>query len=272
MLSTRLLTSLAVGVTIFSIGFLYALYTPKIYQATGVVEMLSHGDNPITAERGLEAFQLPELAVGVDKRLNDTERLHLLAPYKAMTFDGQLRPASSILLAFSDFQQLRDTLMIRVSFEHPDPIVAATACNLYMKEYIDYWLIKEIDKSMKAVEALRVRADTAKQRVEAIEIDLANIWEKRANAKPEEEQTLDIKYNELLETLKTEQEAFRKLIEEMTQEKAMVRLGSAKVRILEEAKIPTTHIRPNIPLWTAFSALTGLLSALLCYRLMRSAR
>ena len=69
------------------------------------------------------------------------------------------------------------SLMVNFAFSHPDPIVAAEVSNLFAKEFIDYNLKLNIDGSMKAVEDLRIRADQQKDRVEELELKLAEYRE-----------------------------------------------------------------------------------------------
>ncbi|MGJ8638080.1 MAG: hypothetical protein ACSHYA_01690 [Opitutaceae bacterium] len=268
--STRFLFSAAVGITIFSIGFIYALYSPKVYRATGIVQVLSELDEPQTLERELDVFRSAKIAHGIDQRLLDEERRQLLLPYQGMKPDDQLSPTSSVLLAFSKFQPIRDSQMIRIRFDHPDPAMAANICNLYMKEFINYWLKTSIDASMRVVEAQRIRCDQLKERVEAAEENLEMMREERSKAAPEQIEALDQKQNELLKTLETERETFKKAVEEMTKQKARVNLTSPRVRIVEQAEIPTVPVSPNIPLWTTLSILAGLLGFGLSFRLTQN--
>ncbi|MGJ8651810.1 MAG: hypothetical protein ACSHX8_00920 [Opitutaceae bacterium] len=269
--STRLLASLAIGITIFAIGFLFAINSPKIYEATGIVQIYD-GDgieDPITIEQGLEVFNSLELANDVANRLvKDIEdgRLKTLLPEIHQA--EKVKPSSEALVANSHFSQIRDSNAIRVSYESCDPEIAAYLCNAYMRSFINYWLKKDIDERMKKIEDQRIQADRAKERVEKAEMNLAKIIEARSKAEPDAIEALDQQYETLLEILKKEQEAFEKLVKEMTQEKAMVRLSYAKARIVEAAEVPETHIRPNLLLWSLYSAITGLFGALTCFKLM----
>ena len=71
----------------------------------------------------------------------------------------------------------RMSLMIGVAYTHPDPVIAARVANLFADEFINYNLTLNIDGSMKAVEDLRIRADQQKERVEELELKLAEYRE-----------------------------------------------------------------------------------------------
>ena len=73
------------------------------------------------------------------------------------------------------------SLMINVAYSHPYPDVAAEVANLFAQEYIDYNLKLNIDASMKDVEDLRIRADQQEDRVEELDMKLAE-YRERNNA------------------------------------------------------------------------------------------
>lgn len=68
--------------------------------------------------------------------------------------------------------------MVNVAYTHPEPEIAADVANLFAEEFINYNLTENIDASMVAVEGLRIRADQQKERVEEIELKLAEYREK----------------------------------------------------------------------------------------------
>ena len=70
------------------------------------------------------------------------------------------------------------SLMVNIAYSHPDPIIASRVANLFAEEFINHNLTKSIDAAMKAVEDLRVRADQQRERVEELELKLAEYREK----------------------------------------------------------------------------------------------
>jgi capsular exopolysaccharide synthesis family protein len=113
----------------------------------------------------------------VEQRLQDEMRERFMAPYTdALSLSGPLTPLE-ILGRNRKIVPRRMSLMITIAYSHPDPIVAAEVSNLFAKEFIDYNLKLNIDGSMKAVEDLRIRANQQKERVEELELKLAEYRE-----------------------------------------------------------------------------------------------
>jgi capsular exopolysaccharide synthesis family protein len=100
-----------------------------------------------------------------------------MAPYSdALSLSGPLSPVE-VLGRNRGISQQRGSLMVNIAYTHPDPIIAADVANLFAKEYIDHNLKLNIDGSMKAVEDLRIRADQQKERVEELDLKLAEYRE-----------------------------------------------------------------------------------------------
>jgi capsular exopolysaccharide synthesis family protein len=113
----------------------------------------------------------------VEKRLQDDERERFMAPYTdTLSLSGPLSPVE-ILGKNRKVMPQRMSLMIGVGYTHPDPIIAARVANLFADEFINYNLTLNIDSSMKAVEDLRIRADQQKERVEELELKMAEYRE-----------------------------------------------------------------------------------------------
>ena len=104
-------------------------------------------------------------------------RERFMAPYMdTLSFSGPLTPLE-VLAKNRKVIPRRMSLMINLAYSHPDPFIAAEVANLFAKEFIDYNLKLNIDGSMKAVEDLRIRADQQKDRVEELELKLAEYRE-----------------------------------------------------------------------------------------------
>jgi succinoglycan biosynthesis transport protein ExoP len=125
----------------------------------------------------LNVFESATIIYGVEKRLRGDMVKRFMAPYSnTISFGGPLTPIE-VLGRNRQIIPQRMSLMVNVAYTHPDPLVAAEVANLFAKEYIDYNLKLNIDGSMKAVEDLRVRADQQKERVEALDMKLAEYRE-----------------------------------------------------------------------------------------------
>ena len=176
---------------IFSGSILYTFNKTKVYTAVAMVQLL-RDDPSAMASAELEPNQIrsaedlnTQISVlnsgtivrGVERRLQDDERERFMAPYAdALSFTGPLSPAE-LLGKNRKVMPQRMSLMIGVGYTHPDPIIAARVANLFADEFINYNLTLNIDGSMKAVEDLRIRADQQKERVEELELKMAEYRE-----------------------------------------------------------------------------------------------
>lgn len=177
---------------IFSGSILYTFNKTKVYTAVAQVQLFRDDSSALgnTVEmeqnqiRGAEdlntqisVLESSSIIKGVEQRLQDEMRERFMAPYTdALSLSGPLTPLE-ILGRNRKVMPRRMSLMINVAYSHPDPIVAAEVANLFAKEFIDYNLKLNIDGSMKAVEDLRIRADQQKERVEELELKLAEYRE-----------------------------------------------------------------------------------------------
>jgi capsular exopolysaccharide synthesis family protein len=178
---------------IFSGSILYTFNKTKIFTAVATMQVLR--DDPTAIEEGqeLEPNQIrsaedlnTQISVlnsgaiikGVHQRLQDSELKRFMAPYTdAFSLTGALSPIE-ILGKYRRVIPQRMSLMVNIAYSHPDPIIASRVANLFAEEYINHNLTKSIDASMKAVEDLRVRADQQRERVEELELKLAEYREK----------------------------------------------------------------------------------------------
>ena len=180
---------------IFSGSILYTFNKTKVYTAVSQVQLFRDDASALGAiGQGTEMEQnqilsaedlntqisvMESLSIikGVEQRLQDELRLRFMAPYEdILSWSGPLTPLE-ILAKNRKIIPRRMSLMVNFAFSHPDPIVAAEVSNLFAKEFIDYNLKLNIDGSMKAVEDLRIRADQQKDRVEELELKLAEYRE-----------------------------------------------------------------------------------------------
>ena len=180
---------------IFSGSILYTFNKTKVYTAVSQVQLFRDDASALGAiGQGTEMEQnqilsaedlntqisvMESLSIiqGVEQRLQDELRLRFMAPYEdTLSLSGPLTPLE-ILAKNRKIIPRRLSLMVNFTYSHPDPFVAAEVSNLFAKEFIDYNLKLNIDGSMKAVEDLRIRADQQKDRVEELELKLAEYRE-----------------------------------------------------------------------------------------------
>jgi len=176
---------------IFSGSILYTFNKTKVYTAVAMVQLLRDDPSAMaSAEMEMNQIRSSEdlntqisvlnsgaIVLGVERRLQDDERERFMAPYAdVLSFTGPLTP-TQMLAENRKIMPQRGTLMIGVGYDHPDPVIAARVANLFADEFINYNLTLNIDGSMKAVEDLRIRADQQKERVEELELKMAEYRE-----------------------------------------------------------------------------------------------
>ena len=176
---------------IFSGSIPYTFNKTKVYTAVAMVQLLRDDPSAMaSAEMEMNQIRSSEdlntqisvlnsgaIVLGVERRLQDDERERFMAPYAdVLSFTGPLTP-TQMLAENRKILPQRGTLMIGVGYDHPDPVIAARVANLFADEFINYNLTLNIDGSMKAVEDLRIRADQQKERVEELELKMAEYRE-----------------------------------------------------------------------------------------------
>lgn len=181
---------------IFSGSVLYTFNKTKVYTAASTVQLFRDDPSPLGEIPEMDQSQIRSaedlntqisllesgtIIKGVEQRLQDDMRKRFMAPYTdALSLRGPLTP-TEVLARNRKIIPRRMSLMVNIAYSHPDPIVAAEVANLFANEYIAYNLKLNIDQSMEAVEDLRIRADAQKDRVEELEMKLAD-YRERENA------------------------------------------------------------------------------------------
>ncbi len=181
---------------IFSGSILYTFNKTKVYTALAQVQMLR--DDPTAMASGAEmdpnqirsaedlntqlsVLKSSSIILGVEQRLQEDERKQFMAPYTdVLSLSGPLN-ASQILGKNRNIIPQRMSLMVNVAYTHPDPVMAARIANLFAEEFINYNLKRNIEATMKAIEDLRSRAEQQEDRVEELELKLAN-YRKKTNS------------------------------------------------------------------------------------------
>jgi len=177
---------------IFSGSILYTFNKTKVYTAVAQVQLFREDPSALGATNEIDSstirsaedlntqisiLESSAIIKGVELRLQDEMRERFMAPYTdALSLSGPLSPLE-VLGRNRKIIPRRMSLMINVAYSHPDPIVAAEVANLFAKEFIDYNLKLNIDNSMKNVEDLRIRAEQQEERVEELELKLAEYRE-----------------------------------------------------------------------------------------------
>ena len=177
---------------IFLGSILYTFNKTKLYTAYATIELLRDDPTVMSTASNLEQNEIRSaedlnthisklesisIIQGVEKRFQEDELAQFMAPYKGtFSFSGPLT-AFEILSMNRKIIPRRMSLMVNIAYTHPNPVMAAKIANLFGDEYINTMLSQNIDASMKAVEDLRKRAEQKKNRVEELELKLAEYRE-----------------------------------------------------------------------------------------------
>ena len=169
---------------IFTAAVLYALNKTPEYESTATLQVLrgfSPTDIPGTTNSNdvvtnLEDFntrvQLMEsagVASAVAERLKPDERQRFMAPFEGGINLGPVPTVDQRLMQRRVVTPVRMSLMIMVTFMHPDKEVAAQIANYFAEEFIASNQRTNADASMKLVEDLQMRGEQQKKTVEELQ-------------------------------------------------------------------------------------------------------
>jgi len=178
---------------IFSGAVLYTINKTPVYTAFARVQILREDpsamqtqevdvSNVVRSEEDLRTqislMQSSTIVEGVKQRLDDEERERFMAPYRDSFTLGEKLTAEEVLARNRKIAPERSSLIVNVGFKHPDPTIAANIAQYFAEEFQQYNLNQNIDTSMKAVEDLRIRAEQQREKVEELEMKLAEYREK----------------------------------------------------------------------------------------------
>ena len=185
---------LIVAFFIILIGsILYTVTKTKVYTAVATVQLLR--DDPTPMQMAEEVYtpnqilnsedfntqisilQSLKIIRKVEQRLKADELEQFMAPYSNAKISGVVMTTAEVLSKNRKIVPQRLSLIIGISYTHPDPVMAAKIANLFAEEFRDHNLKLNIEGSIKAVELLRVRADQQRERVEELELQLAEYRE-----------------------------------------------------------------------------------------------
>ncbi len=169
---------------VFSLAIVYTLTQTPIYRATATVNILRQEAKPVNMMGDIgdeirifstEDFntQVQILSSGriierVAERITGEEMRRFMAPYEKGGAGDPLTPIE-VLGRNRSVAPIRMSLVVGVSYSHPDREIAARVANYFAEEYIDSNLRTRIEESMRTVEDLQSRAEQQRQKVEEVE-------------------------------------------------------------------------------------------------------
>ena len=179
MLRERIWYVVVVFLVIFSSVLVYTFSRTKMYESVASVQVFRSGttvmqvqavmDTDIRSAEDLNTqvkiLESGAIIQNVADRLTGDNLRRFMAPYEKGDSSDPILPTQIIYKNRKIIPQ-RLSLVLQVSYEHPDPLFAAQVANLFIDEFITYNARIRIDESMKAVEDLHARADDQRKKVD----------------------------------------------------------------------------------------------------------
>jgi capsular exopolysaccharide synthesis family protein len=194
---------------IFTACVLYALNKTPVYTSAATVQVLREKQEvlpgPVDTENRVAStedfntrvrlMESMTIANAVADRLRDQDRKNFMAPYENAFSLGPPLTIQQRLLEGRSVEPMRQSLMIAVSFTHPNKEIAAEVANYFAEEFIANNERINADTAMKLVDDLNQRASQQRRRVEEISTSLNDMIRKYGDVALDKEN--DIKSAEL---------------------------------------------------------------------------
>lgn len=202
------------GVALFSVS------QQNLYQTSAKVHILRdemeifEGPDvyPNTIQSGddfntqLQVLRSGDLVTRVAERIRGEREEQLVGPYRITNASAS---ATEILASNLKVRPVRQTFVVEVGFEHPDPSIARDVSNFYAEEFINYNVRLNIDTAMSMVEDLRVRVENQRERVEEIRNEIADYTERTGRLSLEEANNIERSALQQMNSQKVAAEAAR---------------------------------------------------------------
>jgi Mrp family chromosome partitioning ATPase len=196
-LRERIWYVVVVFLVVFSSAVIYTLSQPKIYRSSTTVQLFRSGPNLVPGVkimeddiRGIEdlntqikVLESTRVIKRVADRIASDDLKSFLAPYEKTTAD--LAFVSDILALNRKIVQSRLSLVVSVTYDHPDRLVAAKVANYFAEEYLannsqirveesndaDRQLNRKVDEQRKVVEVLSNQLQEYKEKKSMVSLD-----------------------------------------------------------------------------------------------------
>ena len=271
---------------IFSGGLLYTFNQTKTYKAVGSIRLLDGmptsririddllpkselllkpievttlTDQESEIQTEIELFTSQSLGRLVERRLSDDLHKRFITPYQSSAL---LTPLTihEILMANRKIERIGDSTLLEVSYIHPDPMIAAHVAMLFMEEYINDQLTREIDAYMVLVESLLIRVESLNKQISRYEQKLSQLKLKEANGA--ETQSLDL-------ALKQSIQMCGMLNRAIEEGKLRITMTEAYAEVIDKPYPPLYHYKANVIRNLSTSLSASLFVAFMFLRLTR---
>jgi capsular exopolysaccharide family len=168
-----------VFLVVFSSALVYTFSQTKIYESTASVQILRQDPRVMQTEavidttvRSMEDLNTivkvmeSQLIIDrVNQRITGEDLRQFMAPYEKGRWGDPLTPRE-VLGLNRRITPLRLSLVVAVTYRHPDPIIAARIANMFVDELIQWNSRVRIDDTIRGVEDLQIRVEQQRKRVE----------------------------------------------------------------------------------------------------------
>jgi len=189
-LRERIWYVVVVFLVVFSSALVYTLGQTKIYRSSSTVQIFRRDPNVIQMQQVMDndirsaedlntqikVLESSSIIRRVAERITGDELRSFLAPYEKTSADTAF--VADILAKNRKVVQTRLSLIVNITYDHPDRFVAAKISNLFADAYLEHNTRIRIDDSRNAYDALNVTVDDQRKKVDQLADQLQAYKEK----------------------------------------------------------------------------------------------
>jgi len=252
-LRERIWYVIVVFLVVFSSALVFTMGQTKIYRSSATVQIFRRDPNPMQVQqvmdndiRGAEdintqikVLESNTIIKKVAERITGEELRAFIAPYERNVSDALI--ATDLLALNRKIIQTRLSLIVNITYDHPDRLIAAKIANYFADAYLDHNTRQRIDDSRTAFDALSVNVDDQRKKVEQLANSLQTYKEKNNMV------SLDGRKDIVNETLKSiNLEANKAAAALNTAEIRLNQVREHKARKIELTDLSFVSNQPNI--------------------------
>jgi polysaccharide biosynthesis transport protein len=190
-LRERIWYIVVVFLVVFSSSLVYTLSEPKIYEATATVQIFRRDPTVMQVQQVIDTenrsaedinTQIKVIESGaivqrVAERITGPDLAAFLAPYELV--NPEPSAVAGLLARNRKVALQRLTLVVSISYRHPDRLVAAKVANLFVDAYLQHNRSLRLSESASAVEGLITTVEEQQKKVQKMAQDLQDYKEKK---------------------------------------------------------------------------------------------
>ena len=189
-LRERIWYVVVVFLVVFSSSLVYTLSQTKVYRSSATVQIFRRDPNVIQMQQVMDndirsaedlntqikVLESASIIRKVAERISGDDLRAFLAPYERSSADTSF--VTEILALNRKVVQTRLSLIVNVTYDHPDRFVAARVANLFADEYLAHNTRIRLDDSRTAYDQLTLTVDDQRRKVDQNANDLQAYKEK----------------------------------------------------------------------------------------------